>query len=110
MLELYSSFRFLFLKFGALTFGWRRGFLGLARSEFFNAPRGIYQLLFTRVKRMTSTANFHMDLRLGRPGGVGCPTGAANLRLGIVWRVDVGFHIDGDSLPQRIVLDKTRRP
>src|SRR5437870_11892367 len=70
-----------------------RGFgATVAAGEFFDAPGGIDELLFTREKRMTSGTNADLNITARRAGVINRAARAHNIGIVILW-MNACFHL-----------------
>jgi hypothetical protein len=74
-------------------FAGARGFgAAITTREFFNASRGIDELLFAREKRMASGADADFNVTPGRAGMINRAAGANDIGL-YVFRMNARFHV-----------------
>ena len=66
--------------------------------EAIDLPGSVYDALLTREERMAGRAHIQFDLRDSRPGGPGVAASADDLRLSIVFRMNLRFH---DASPSK---------
>ena len=77
--------------FAAAPFG-SRFFFGRAFLEFFYATSRVYKFLFTRIKRVALVAELNANFFHGAASDKFIATGTGHLAVGVVLRMDFGFH------------------
>lgn len=58
----------------------------------FHSTFCIHDSLFATEERVATAADFHSHLSLSGSSGEGVSTGADDLSVGMVFRMDIGFH------------------